>query len=462
MTDVSAGEREKLWPVSKRRRLIELGILYAGKSGAVVIGVVFLPIFHRLLGNEAFGVVAVILSFLAFSLMADIGMATLVSRDLAYHHNSVQGLVTLRDAEIALILIYGGGLILILTICILIGISTSKVQIIIGCALLFLLSVLQNLELSALQARKQYIVAGATQLVGVISRALITVAALILVSATLLTFIGAQLTGIALHFGLTRFYSRRLLAQVDDKVNPEPTWLAIRRLISRGAPLLFTGLAGAAVMQLDKPLVSAFMPPSAVSPYFLAMTFSALPASLLAGPVVQYFQPQVIQAMAVGDNTKLGFIIKQFTLTLILLVALPSWIIWQSSEPIISLWLHDKGLASIVSSYVRVLLPAFVVGSLCYVPVVLLMAVQDFKYQAFTSMAMTAITLIAVAFYANAGRIDSVVFVYFLYFITASISVWWRSLSLSATRRMAKLSAAKSLYPLVVLLLTAIVFMLLK
>lgn len=447
---------------SRSMNLANLLALVLGKSGAIVVGVLFLPIFHRLMGPDVFGAVAVILSMQAFALMADFGMSVLVGRDIAHlDEGSAAGPAILRDAEIAAVLIYGVALVPALAASALAGVSGTRAAIVAGCALLFLLSVLQNLGLIALLARKHYIVASATQVTGVLVRALATTAALAYWSASVLSFVVVQVACTALHVGVTRLCCRKLLVEAHSLSIPAATRQSIGGLLLRGRPLLFSGLAGAAVLQLDKPLLSTFVPPADISPYFLAMSFSALPTALLAAPIVQYFQPQLIRTMATADNPNSGAVIRRFTLALILVVALPSWALWQWNEPVIGMWLRDSGQAAIVSGYVKTLLPAFALGSLCYVPVVLLMVAQDFKYQAITSVGLTTATLVAVFGCAAAGRTDWVCYAYLLYFMMASASVWCRALFLPSTCHMARLSAAKSVVPLVALVLAAVTFTLL-
>jgi O-antigen/teichoic acid export membrane protein len=340
----------------KNRHLIDLFLLFTSKSGVMIVGILILPIFHRILGSNDFGVVAVILSLQAFALIADFGMATLVGRDISHYQNSLKGFATLRDAKIVVNIFYGGGLVIGLFVILLTSALTSKIHIFVGCSLLFLLSVLQNIEFSAILARKHYIVASVTQIIGVLGRALLTVAALVYVSKSLFVFIIAQVVGIALQLYMTSFCRRRVIPQSSLSITGEASLFGVHDLISRGLPLMFAGLAGAAVLQLDKPILSAFVSSSDIAPYFLAMSFSAIPATLLAGPIAQYFQPKLIEAMTeVSNSNQLERIVQNFTAVLLLIVGIPSFIIWQLAETIISVWLHtDARLQLIVHSRAQI------------------------------------------------------------------------------------------------------------
>jgi O-antigen/teichoic acid export membrane protein len=439
----------------------QLLALFLSKTGAVIVGILFLPLYHQRLGPAAFGVVAVILSIQAFALMVDFGMSVLVGRDIAHPNAHAQGPgAIVRIAEKAISTVYALILGAAMAYCVIATKPAHDVVIIGGCVLLVLFTVLQNVEQTALLADKQFIVGSVVQVGGVIFKALLTAAALMYWAASVQTFVIVQAGTTALHFLTTRHYCYKFLRRRSADAAHRATWAEVVGALSRGGPLLLAGLAGAAVLQLDKPIVSAFMQSSDVSPYFLAMSFSILPTSLLAAPVVQYFQPQVIQIMARPDDAHAPAIVRHFTLALILVVAVPSWLLWQWNAPIIALWLRHSDQASVVSHYARILLPAFALGSLCYVPVVLLIAAQDFRFQAANAILLTCITLATVFACAQARRVDWVCYTYVGYYAAASASVWWRAAVLTPTRTLARRSALTSALPVSVLVFMAATFFL--
>lgn len=100
-------------------RLAPLLILYASKTGALVVGLLILPQFSKLLGPSLFGVVAVILSVQQLLLTLDLGMSVVVGRELALTH----GTANLHDGRIrqsaeALILLF---FLLLLPLALLVG-----------------------------------------------------------------------------------------------------------------------------------------------------------------------------------------------------------------------------------------------------------------------------------------------------------------------------------------------------
>jgi len=414
-------------------------MLYAGKTSGILVNLLFIPIYSLKLGPEEFGIVAVIFSLQALLIMLDMGMSTLLGRDIAAQESTAAELLRkVYSAELGLVFLYG---VLMLALCVFtlaggrIGINTLTF---LAVALMILLLVLQNLYYSVIVARRSYSTASLLQLAGNLTRAGGTALVLIYLSPTLDGFVASQLTGAVLQAVASRYLCIREFRndlRGQAPIEKENRLQCMFDLLVRARPLVLLSAAGAAVMQLDKPIISYFMSPLSVAPYFLAMTFSAFPSAVLATPVVQYFQPKLIEAISIGNDENTNLIIKHFTTVLMLVVALPCMIVWLWSESVISLWLHDSLLSISVSCYVKTLLPAFAIGSLFYVPVILLLSVQDFKYQSISSIVMAVATLLAVAYYANIERVDKITVVYLMYFVAASASVFFRSIVLPETRR---------------------------
>lgn len=444
--------------MARSNNLVQLAALFLAKFGALIVGVVFLPIYNRQLGSAAFGVVAVILSAQSFALLADFGMTTLVGRDLALADATpASARTSVRLAESSISAAYAVIFVFVAVAAAAMrpSLSTASVS---GCVLLIYLSVIQNINQTALLARKAFALASVAQVIGVVARAALTTAAIIWWSNTIETFIWMQCATTAAHALCTRQIWRLRLGLLEPQGNPRVSKLEILGTLKRGAPPLLSGIAGAAVLQLDKPIISAFMPSTELAPYFLATSFSILPTSLLAAPVVQYFQPQLLSLVGTQQGTESPphLVIQKFTITLFALVGLPTLIIWFLCPEIIDLWLHGSTNIEKVVHYCRILLPAFALGSLSYVPVVLLLAAQDFKYQAALAAALTAGTLFAVTVCSAAQRIDLACFAYLGYFLAAAAGVWLRSFALDTTRHFAALGAASSFKPAGVLLVAFI------
>lgn len=439
--------------------LFNMGMLYAGKTSGMLVAFIFLPLYNRLLGAEQFGVVAVILSMQALLVMLDLGMSTLVSRDCALADAEPATLLTLvRCAERALTGFY---------LLLLAGAALAKLGgalpsleplAALGAVILFWLLVLQNLYYSGMLARRAYSTASILQVVGVALRAAATAYVLMQVDATLTAFVLTQLAFSALHLAVTRICFRRVLSGNNNPAIAigQPSPGDIWALLKRGRSLALFALAGAAVLQLDKPIVSAFMSPASVAPYFLAMTVCMVPMSVLAGPVAQYFQPMLLNAVARAEPAPARRAITLFSVMLLGATLLPSLAFWLLRAPLIELWTGGHAGNAVIADYVGILLPGLTIGALGFIPYSLLISVNDFKFQASLSMALTLVTLGAAAVCAARQNIDAICYIYALYHGASTLLSWLRAMFLSSTRELAKISFSITIACLLALALAAV------
>jgi O-antigen/teichoic acid export membrane protein len=436
----------------RSRTLFSMLMLYAGKTSGIVVNLVFLPIYSLALGPEVFGIVAVILSLQALLLMLDLGMSTVIGRDIAANESPPgQLLKQVFSAELGLVFFYFA-LILVVGILALAGFRFGM-ELFIPPALvvLFMLLVLQNLHYNAIVARRSYTAASALQLVGNLVRAAGTALVLTYVSPTLVGFVAIQVAG-----GLLQFIAARHLCIREfksDLGNQEPItqqslWQSTFELLRRAKPVALLSAAGAAVTQLDKPIISFFMGPSSVAPYFLAMSYCMVPMAVLAGPVAQFFQPLVINAVSAGDEKRAFNIMRMFTVALLTITLLPSAVMYLLSDLLVGLWLHQGPLVKTTLDYIKVLLPGLAIGALGYLPYSLLLVTRDYKFMATLSTSMTAVTLLAAAFAASQKSVWLVCVIYATYHAGSTILQWMRISYNHQVKELARYSAKLTLLTL--------------
>ena len=420
--------------------MLSMGMLYASRTASVLVGFVFLPLYSRLLGAEQFGLVAVILSMQALLMMLDLGMSVLVSRDLAMSNsdNAINRLL-IRNAKLALTGFYAILLAAAIIVKLAGGMQSVSFITVIGAVILFWILVLQNMYSAATIACRAYTLASTLQLLGVTARAGITALVLAKVSPTLEAFVVAQLSVSVLHLLFTRWsFVKTLSMPAGSAKVPRATWPLAWQLLKRGRSLALFSLAGAAVMQLDKPVISAFVSAAEVAPYFLATTLCIVPLTVLAGPVSQYFQPQLLHAMSESNADRAARTIRQFSLILPIITLLPGAIFWMLRAPFIELWMGHHGINNAaIDHYVGILLPGFAVGALGYIPYSLLLSAKDFKFQAWLSVLMTLCTLIAAVFFAWSKSVENVCYVYVAYHCSSTLLSWLRAALLDVTRQLA-------------------------
>ena len=429
----------------RRTALLSMVMLYGSRSAAVVVGFFFLPLYHRLLGNEQFGLVAVILSLQALLMMLDLGMSTLVGREVASgekHGNELYRLV--HEAELGLGLFYLVLLLLAVAAKAAGGFPNLDFVTVIGILALFSVLVLQNLYYSVMMATRAYSKASTVQVAGVVLRAVFTALVLANIQADLRIFVAVQFVTGSVHWLVTRRTMKLQLfsggATTSDRLEGA-TLGEVLSLLKRGRSLALFSAAGAAAMQLDKPIVSAFASAASVSPYFLATTLCMAPISLLAGPVSQYFQPLVFAAGTRRDGASVEKILSAFSICLVLVTMSVSASLWMLRQPIVGLWLgHNNPDHRVVADYVAILLPGVAFGALGYLPYTLLLSVRDYKFQAVLSWFSTILTVTATAVCAWQKNIAGVCYVYLLYHSGTTFLSWLRAWILPATRAQAKLT----------------------
>ncbi|HWV05894.1 MULTISPECIES: lipopolysaccharide biosynthesis protein [unclassified Ralstonia] len=411
------------------RSLIDIAMLYASKAGAVIVGVLILPQFNRLLGPEQFGVVAVIFSLQALLLILDFGMSTIVGRDIAADDSSRQASVDIwRSAETVLNVAYAALGVVLISVASLMRVSLTLPQMLLTAVLLWALTQ-QNVATSALLAKRRYLDTGIIQLAGVLVRGVGTLAAMKIIGVSLDVFLISQCVLALAQYLVSWVHCNKVLS--IDGVVGRVTLEGCRRLFLRGKPLMLFGLAGAAVMQLDKPIVSTFMSPAELGPYYLAMVLCLTPISTLAGPVMQFFQPRLVNAIHERDDVRAGQVLQRYATIVVLATILPTGILWLFRGPLVQLWLlHGTGAPQVIE-YAGILLPGIAIGALGYVPYVLLVAHQDFRFQAVASTVMTVITLGLALAAASRSSMIGVCWVYACYHSVSTLVSWTRCLVLA-------------------------------
>ncbi|NMX38290.1 hypothetical protein HBO34_10425 [Pseudomonas veronii] len=399
----------------------------------MLVAFLFLPLYSHLLGSSQFGVVAVILSLQALLVMMDLGMSTLTGREISVSNGTDSSLLTLlRAAELSLSGFYG--LLLFIAVALKIFYFSSLISwlVVVGSVVLFWLLVMQNLYYCSLIARRNYTLGSGVQIVGVVVRAFITAAALSYVSATLEVFIIAQLIVTAVHWWLSRRLVVSVLSSGADALLQarKPTVSDAIALTKMGGALVLFSAAGAAVTQLDKPIISMFASASSVAPYYLASLLCMTPISILAGPVSQYFQPIFLREAAQDGLNGAQSTIVRFALSVFFVTAFPTFILWWFRTPIIDLWVGPSGNNGLISTYVAILLPGLAVGAFGFIPYSLLVFAKDYRFQAVMSACLTVVTLALATFAAIGKNIEAVCYIYSVYHTASTLLSWIRASTL--------------------------------
>lgn len=412
--------------MDKKRHLYDLLLLFVAKSGSIIVGILIIPFFNRILEPESFGVAALIISLQALLMLLDFGLNTTIARDLATSRNSLsQKYQIWRSAERAISIVY----LYLLPISILISfffLGEFGLIKIIGCAALFWSLAVQNIGQSTLLARQHIKEAALLQVFGLIARHGITATALVFINSSITCFIIAQCIVAIAHMLATRWRCALTFRSSEfaaGKINLNAHAIALLR---SGKSLMLISVSGAAVLQLDKIIISFFMPTKEVGPYFLATTFCMTPISVFAGPISQFFQPRLISSASMAESNATQKVLNQFLGGIALCTLLPTGLIWLMRAPLIETWLHGTPDAIQVANYSAILLPGIAIGALGFIPYALLVQRHDHLFQARLSVALTTLTLSAVAVAATFDSIIAICITYVVYHIASTSFLWMR------------------------------------
>jgi len=395
-------------------------LLYASKLGAMFVGLYVLPIYREILGGYTFGVVAVIFSIQTFLITFDFGVSTIVMRDLASDKTKSSCREIVLGGQLVLHFVY---ILVWLIGCLVVKMVSLRISVIEYSlvTLFFWAMTIQNVNHSALMAQKYYARSSIYQIVGTALRAAFTLTVLRFCGANLTVFlIGQSLIAVVHAYMTTRACcnERTPLAQIVKQNKIAQSAFSV---LKRGRHLIVFSLAGAAVMQLDKVLLSSTNPPETITPYFLASVFCLTPISVFGGPLNQFFQPIIINCISNQNGFAFRRQLIYLTTSIILIVMVPSIVMWLGRETLLYIWLRQPEEVGIISRYVKILLPGLAFGALGYIPFTILTACQDFRWQARASAVMTVVTLILTGVAALYHSIETVCWIYAGYHVISTV-----------------------------------------
>jgi O-antigen/teichoic acid export membrane protein len=441
----------------RRSVVVNMLMLYAGKTSSLLVAFLFLPFYNRLLGPEQFGFVAVILSLQALLVMMDLGVSTLVSREIAIDSETGSSYKKLiRTAELTLTMFYAAVLCLALLASEFGLITGFGWLLVFEVVLLFWFLVLQNLYYSALIANRNYVVGSVVQIVGVTARACATAYVLSYYAATLQTFVLTQLVFGAAHWWISRIYC---IKKIDQNATSSrwPTFSDAIELTRAGRALVLFSAAGAAVTQLDKPIISIFVSAASVAPYYLASLLCMTPISILGSPISQYFQPLLFRSAGSGFNRSARQLTGRFAGSLFIATAVPTLVLWWFRAPIIDIWIGSGESNGELSDYVSILLPGLAVGALGFIPYSLLVMAKDFRFQAALSGCMTITTLSLATYAAMKQNVEAICIIYSAYHAISTLASWGRAMTLPETKQYAQYSGLLALLLVAILALLVVI-----
>jgi O-antigen/teichoic acid export membrane protein len=408
-------------------------MLYFGRIGVAAIGLVILPIFHKILGPNDFGTVAIILSIQTLLITLDFGLSLTVGRDIASIKDDDlhQAREIYTKAEKSLIVLYGLMAIAFIFIWFAFFKDTLAFQAAISIIILFASATHQNITQVAILARQKYTLVGTSQFFGILFRHVFTLGVIYYFEASINAFLYSQAIGAFLHAVSTRLFLNRL---IPNKKNVCKINTSIFNIKNISWPLLINSIAGACAMQMDKSIIGALAGTKFTSAYYLASMLALAPLTFLAGPVVQFFQPKLLTSLSQNNQENARIIVRKMIIGIIATAFIPGCIIWLFADQIIETWLHYSHRTQTVSdmvSYAKILVIGSTIGSIGYIPHILLVSRKDYPFLAKASTLLSAFLLTLIAIFAYRENIVYICAACSAYHIFGAIIPWYRACHIS-------------------------------
>jgi O-antigen/teichoic acid export membrane protein len=402
------------------RQLMPIAALYAGRVGVAALGLIILPWLSKSMPPAEFGLAATILSLQSLAVVIDLGLAVTASRELPALDDAHAAQNVIKRSERVLFLLYLGIAAVSASLA-----AAGILPISVGMSLLICLSLLlivwQNIVIVALISRQRFLVSTVTQFLSLLLRHCCSLALVVFVAGTLQWFVIGQVLGAGVVLTVSRLIFLQRHKPLGDSAKAAP------KASATSMALVAYGIAGACAMQLDKVLLSALASPALTGPYFLASTLSLVPIAFLATPVAQFVQPKLIACIVRDQREPARRWIWRLTLALMALAVIPGILLGLSAPLIVPLWLQGAANQQMVSSYAVLLLPGTSFGALGLVPAMVLIARRDYRALAAISCVLTVAVLSTTAFLALKNDIRGICVAYSLYYVLATIALWWRA-----------------------------------
>lgn len=355
---------------------------YAGQVWMGLMAVAFVPLYAKALGYEAFGLVGLMLSLQAISMLLDLGMGGVMNRELARRATSAELAATMRELTRTLEwLIWPTALVLAAVVAALapwiarhwLHPQNMTVEQTAQAVRLMALAVAAQwpsaFYTSGLSGLERQPVANLVNAIFATLRSAGAVAVILMVSATIEAFMAWQaivgvgqsiVAGLALHRCLP---AGPLRFRMDEL-------RAARRFA--GGIIGITALS-IAVIQLDRILVSALRPLADLGYFTLAITVAA-GLGRLVQPMFNATYPRFSSLVALDRADELRHLYHEASQYLLMLLAAACGVLVAFPRSLLFLWTGDAATAAIVATPMVILVIGTALNGLMNLPYALQLA----------------------------------------------------------------------------------------
>jgi O-antigen/teichoic acid export membrane protein len=356
---------------------------FAGKAWAAGLGLLFIPVYVRYLGIEAYGLVGFFTTLTMLAAAFDLGLSTTLNRSLAQATTQSNGVNDSHDLLFSMELVYWPLMVgVALTVALLapwlggswlnpqaLGVKTT-VDAVILLAIAGLFQWPQALYGGGLMGLQKQVAYNAVQFAFATLRVVGAVAVLAWVSSTIIAFFWWQ---IAVSLVQTVVLAGMLHRSLYRGMRPQFRLSTLRSVGHFAVGMSGVSLSVLCLTTLDKVLLSRLLSLADFGYYMLASTLAG-GLSLIVSPVFQAVFPKLSGLVHSGDYSRLCAAYHKYCQLMSVLLAPVSFVLVVYSKPILEIWTGNAVTAE--RTYVLLSLLAFgnAINGLINVPYSLMLA----------------------------------------------------------------------------------------
>jgi len=338
---------------------------YLGNGWNAVMGLVFIPLYIKYLGMEAYGLIGIFAVFQSSLAVIDAGMSPTLSREMSRFSSGTVSGQTIKDLLRSLESI--GLIIAVIYSMAIISLSSwlatnwlnsqqlspqtvSDALIITG--LVLALRLFEGLYRGAIIGLQKQVLFNISNVWIVTIRNLGAVFVLKYLSPTIHAFFIWQ--------GLTSLIAVCVFARIvysnlpDTERSGQFSSSEVQRIWRFAAGIFLTSILAITLTQLDKLLLAKFLSLTAFGHYTLAATISSS-MLLMVNPIVQAFYPKLVELQSAGECDGGKKVFHSGAQMITIVTGSITWIIFFFGEQLLFLWTGNPVIASEISGLLNIL-----------------------------------------------------------------------------------------------------------
>lgn len=293
-----------------------IGANYIGQFWSVISVFLFVPLYLKFLGIEAYGLVGFYITLMGVLAFADIGLTATLNREMARltvrKNSDRDSCDLLRTYEFAYICISFLIILSVWFIAPLIANHWLQSEMLEPSELTFIIQLMgiaialqlpANLYIGGLMGLQKQVLTNSIQIGWSMFRGIGSILVLWLISPTILAFIWWQLISNIIYYLFARTAIWHVIS--SSAVRPRFKWLVFQNTWRYAMGMTGMSFVSIMLLQADKLAVSKMLPLEMLGYYMLGVTLASIP-SMLGGPIVRAVFPRLTKLVELGDRD--GFV----------------------------------------------------------------------------------------------------------------------------------------------------------